>query len=257
MTGCIESPSIESAAQAIRELVDRREWVVLVGECRVDYEGRGASRSTPGKRLIIIKPGHSVLVHGPRNFKPENWQPEGSSIHVALEEGELVILAVRRRPREVLRVSCSRVEAVLHAEPGEPGAFVMYMSEEEIRDALARHPDLIEPGLRVVERERPVPSGFVDLYAVDSEGRPVVVEIKRVRAGEQAVRQLQRYLEALRKRGVRARGILVAPGFTERAVAEAARRGIRTVQVDLALLRRMIEEESPRKRSILDYLGRG
>ena len=251
--GCARDPSPEEAASLLNSLADSRSWAVLIGECWVEYEGRGASRSTPGRRLIIIKPSHSVIVHGPKNFRPENWQPDGSSITATVEGGLLVVRATRRRPRETLIITCSRIYSIQYADQGETGTFIMYLSEHEIRDALARNPSLVEEGLRIVEHERPVPSGFVDLYAIDREGRPVVIEIKRVKAGEAAVKQLARYLEALARKGVNARGILVAPGFTDKALYEASRRGIKTVTIDLNMLRRMIGSGG-RGRSLLDYL---
>jgi RecB family endonuclease NucS len=64
---------------------------------------------------------------------------------------------------------------------------------------------------------------------------------------------LSTYLEALRRKGVKARGILVAPGFSERALSEAARRGIKTVYIDLAKIRKLAEKDLYKPRKLEDY----
>lgn len=225
---------------------------MLAGRCWVEYEGRGVSRSTPGDRLVIVKPGGSVIVHGHKGFKPENWQPEGSVVYVEERGGTLVIRAVRRRPREVLVVTCDAIHGLMSYVPRETGSFTMYMSESEIRDAIARNPWIIGEGYRAVEREKPVESGFVDLFMADPEGRLVVVEIKRVKAGESAVRQLSQYLEALAKRGIVARGVLAAPGFTDAATREARARGIDLVYLDLKRLWELARRK-PKPRSLDEF----
>jgi len=226
--------SLEEAARILQAGLGPDRWLVFFGECFTEYEGRAASRTTPGDMLVIVKPSGAVIVHGPRGFRPLNWQPDTGSIMVRLHEGLLELVAVRRRPREVLYVRCARVHAVMAGWGAREGVFWMFVNEHEIRDFLAENPGLIEEGLRIVETERPVEPGFIDLYGVDREGRRVVVELKRVKAGEEAVRQLLRYLEALRRRGLEARGILVAPDFTEGAVREAERAGVKLVRIDLA-----------------------
>jgi len=164
----------------------------------------------------------------------------------------LLVRAVRRRPREVLYVYCDSLHGIMGYVPRETGGFVMYMSEAEIRDAIARNPWIIGEGYRPVEKEKPVESGFVDLFMADPSGRLVVVEVKRVRAGESAVRQLSQYLEALAKRGVTARGVLAAPGFTEAAIREARSRGIELVYLDLKKLRELAEKR-PRPRGLDEF----
>lgn len=255
MTGlCLGGPGLEETARAVREAMRRGMMLVFAGRCWVEYEGRGASRSSPGDRLVVVKPSGSVLVHGPRGFKPENWQPDGSILHVSVDGGMLRVRAVRRRPREVLLVSCDSVHMVAAWLPVEEGSFVMYLSEEEIRDAIRRDPSIIGEGYKVIDVEKPVEAGFVDLFMQGPDGGLVVVELKRIRAGEAAVRQLSQYLEALAKRGVRARGVLAAPGFTDAALREARARGIGLVYLDLKRLRGLVESRR-RPASLEDFLG--
>ena len=72
----------------------------------------------------------------------------------------------------------------------------------------------------------------------DGDGGWVAVEVKRV-ATIESVEQLTRYLERLRLDPALAacRGVLAAQRFRPQAVTLAEARGLRCVEVDLAVLR--------------------
>ncbi|MEB3852012.1 MAG: endonuclease NucS [Desulfurococcales archaeon] len=253
-------PPLEDAARALQGLLTAHRWVVLWGRCRADYEGRGASSSGEGDVLVVVKEDRSVIVHGPRGFRPLNWQPSGAAVTASMREGLLELRAVRKSPRETLTLTCSRVYLLSGLEGAVEPEFHMYLSEAEIRDILASNPSLIEEGLRIVGVERPVDPGFVDMYGIDREGRLVVFEIKRVKAGESAARQLLRYVETLRSRGhARVRGVLLAPDFTESAIRLLEASGLEHARIDP----RAIYEMAGRRRSVkrvrglTEYLGKG
>lgn len=246
---------LSEALEVLREALERRAWIAFWARCSAEYEGRSASKLAPGDVLVIVKQDRSVIVHGPRGFKPLNWQPDSSSVSVSLEGGVLVFRAVRRSLREVLTLRCPVVYGVTYSLGAVEGEFYMYVSEADIRDYLAEHPSEVEEGLEVVRAERPVDPGFVDLYARDSRGRVVVLEIKRVKAGEDSARQLLRYVDYFRRRGVEVRGILVAPDFTEAAIRLLEESGLEYRRVSLERVYRWVKERSRRRRGILDYLN--
>ncbi|MFN4045711.1 MAG: endonuclease NucS domain-containing protein, partial [Acidilobaceae archaeon] len=205
--------SLAEARDAIARGLERKSWIIAVALCRASYEGRGASEATVGDRVFMVKPDGSLIVHGPRGFKPLNWQPETSSISVSLEGDSLVLRAVRRHPREILVLECAQVYSITVGVSPEEGQYWMYMSEADIRDTIALNPrEILGEDIRIVDMEKPVEPGFVDLYGKDGKGNIVVMEIKRVKAGEEAARQLIAYVESLKARGAKVRGILVAPG---------------------------------------------
>ncbi|GAB6148178.1 endonuclease NucS [Stetteria hydrogenophila] len=247
--------SVEEALGAIRGALDRGAWLVFWARCSAEYEGRSASKLAPGDVLVVVKPDRSVIVHGPRGFKPLNWQPDASSLSASVEGGQLVFRAVRRSLREVLTLRCPVVYSVSYATGAVEGEFYMYVSEAEIRDYLAANPGELGEGLEVVRVERPVEPGFVDLYARDPEGRVVIVEVKRVKAGEEAARQLLRYVEHFRRRGVPVRGILAAPDFTEAALRLLSEAGLEYRRVSLEKVYRWVRGRSRARRGILDYLN--
>ncbi|MFL1382254.1 MULTISPECIES: endonuclease NucS domain-containing protein [unclassified Nocardiopsis] len=81
----------------------------------------------------------------------------------------------------------------------------MTAHEKHIRDFLAAHLEMIEPGLRTVRTEYHVPNsngarGFVDILARDKGDMWVVIELKR--SGEtarQALHEVAKYTELLRR----------------------------------------------------------
>lgn len=250
-------PSLEEAHRLAVEAVRSKAWLVLAGNCETSYEGRAASSSTPGDRLVMVKPDGSVIVHGPRGFKPLNWQPDTSSVEARLGPGGLELRAVRRSPREILVVRCPRIYYVALLRGAEEGGFWLYVNEAEIRDEAMRDPlEVLGERLRFIEAEKPVEPGFIDALAEDEQGRLVVLEFKRVKAGEEAVRQLLRYVEALRARSGRpVRGVLVAPDATEAARRLLEVSGLELRRIDLRMLYERIRgRRAGRRRSLEDYL---
>jgi endonuclease len=109
----------------------------------------------------------------------------------------------------------------------ESGGFVLMGTEAEMQQALARHPDIIEPGLQVLQRELPTDVGGIDLFARDADGALVVVELKRSKANQEAVHQLHRYVQSVRRLGQeRVRGILAAPAVTAPALNRLGNLGL-------------------------------
>ena len=89
-----------------------------------------------------------------------------------------------------------------------------------------------------MKREWPTEVGPVDLMCKDPAGEWVAIEIKRIGTIE-AVEQLTRYLAFIREDPAKAgcRGVLAAQTIKPQAVALAESRGLRCVEVDLAVLR--------------------
>jgi len=60
---------------------------------------------------------------------------------------------------------------------------------------------------------------MIDLCGIDKYGNFVIIEFKRRKAGLEAVSQLKRYVDEIRKeKGEKVRGILAAPDITENAL---------------------------------------
>jgi len=217
------SPTPEELAAFLQQHTRTRDCLVQVaGLAEVTYHGRATSTADVGSYLLLLKRDGSVQIHSPKGVKPMNWQPRTDEVTAFVEEGQCVLIASRRSPTEVVRMVFLEPVLALALALTEEAGFVLTGSEADMQEALAQNPDLIEPGLRVLNRELLVESGGIDLYAQDREGRYVVVELKRGRATQDAVSQLARYVSSVQRTVGSAvvRGILAAPSITTPARAQ-------------------------------------
>ncbi|HZQ03949.1 MAG TPA: endonuclease NucS [Gaiellaceae bacterium] len=216
---------------------------LLVARCEVEYSGRLSAHLPASTRLLIFKADGSVLVHADAGgYKPLNWMTPPT----VLEERDGVLVVRKRagRTEDRLEIRLLEVLADVEHEMGEAAALEKDGVERDLQEALAARPETLGDGLRLERREWPTDVGPVDLMCRDAGGGFVAVEVKRV-ATIDAVEQLARYLERIRLDPARAAcaGILAAATIKPQAATIAAARGIRCVEVDLALLRGAREPE--------------
>ncbi|MHB8606110.1 MAG: endonuclease NucS [Thermoplasmatota archaeon] len=215
-----------AAADFLRHELGRRV-VELVGRCRIEYDGRAASTLASGERLMLFKPDGTLLVHTAAKLKPVNWQPPGCTFSASVEDGKLVVTALREKPREMVRIVMDDIAAILSFALMDTEELALVGSEDDLQAYLAANPQLIEPGFSFWSRERDSQLGPMDLYGEDAKGNRVVIEVKRRPAQVGDGEQLRRYVERERKaRGTASaasegrkeftiRGILVAPVVSE------------------------------------------
>jgi hypothetical protein len=210
------SPTVEEAKKAVAVAVSQRKTILIIGDCSVHYQGRASSKLGPGERILIIKEDGSLLVHRSVGYEPVNWQPPGCIFNIQVKDDALEIHAVRRKPTESVKVFFDKVQIVYASSLADEGEFTLYASEEDMQRAILAEPSLLEEGFRPTSYEKKVEPGFVDVYGIDTEGNLVVVEIKRRTAGNEAVLQLARYVDAIEEEVNRkVRGILVAPNIAK------------------------------------------
>ncbi|PIU59213.1 endonuclease NucS [Candidatus Bathyarchaeota archaeon CG07_land_8_20_14_0_80_47_9] len=209
-------PNVAEAEKAVKEAVSQRKTLLVVGNCWVHYLGRAKSKLEPGERILIIKEDGSLLVHRSVGYEPVNWQPPGCIFNVQAKDALLEIRAVRRKPAESVKVFFDRIQMVSALSLQDSGEFSLYASEEDMQKAILCRPSLLEEGFKPISYEKRVQPGFVDIYGVDKDGKLVVVEIKRKKAGKEAAIQLAKYIDAVKSRADReVRGILAAPSIAK------------------------------------------
>ena len=211
----------------VQEALDHNRTLVIAGSCTVQYRGRATSTLEEGERLLCIKADGNVLVHRPRGLEPINYMSSSSDstldrkasgcfFHTTLVENQLEITVLNRKLREHLKISFSDISAILSLDFIDKGAFSLYASEKDMQQAILLKPTLIEDGFRVINYEKRIPSGFIDVYGIDAQGQFVVVEIKRKTADRRAVMQLRKYLDVIRgERIEQVRGIIAAPRISK------------------------------------------
>jgi RecB family endonuclease NucS len=211
---------------------------LVVARCEVTYTGRLTARLPEAVRLLMFKPDGSFLVHDDAGgYRPLNWMTPPTVV----EESDEAIVVRKRAGKTEDRLEVRLVEVLsdvthpLDATPLEKDGVERHLQEE-----LAAQPAALGERLHLVRREWPTDIGPVDLMCRDEEGRWVAVEIKRVGTID-AVEQLGRYLERIELDACR--GVLAAQVIKPQARTLAESRGIRCVEIDLAVLRGEREPE--------------
>ena len=216
---------------------------LIVARCEVTYTGRLTAFLPDSTRLLMVKADGSVLVHADAGgYKPLNWMTPPT----VFEDGGDVLVVRKRagRTEDRLEIRLLEVLSDVEHEMGEAAGLEKDGVERDLQEALAACPEALAEDLRLDRREWPTDIGPVDLMCRDGNGGWVAVEIKRVGTID-AVEQLVRYLERIRLDPAReaCEGILAAQRFKPQAVTLAESRGIRCVEVDLAILRGEREPE--------------
>lgn len=248
----LSHPSLTEARAEIARAVEARQLVVMVASCTVSYSGRTGSQLGRGERLILLKKDGCALVHRSRDQQPVNWQPSGCVIQSSIDNDKLVIKAVRPSPLESLVIASEQVQFLGTFDLKDEAEFLLHATEEDMQRAIILQPEIIEPGLKVMDFEKKVVPGFVDVYASDVQGNTVVIEIKKDPAGFPAIKQLSEYLKYLPPPpGRRLRPIIVAPGLAKGSQSLLSRLGIEFKQVSLQKCVEILQKQPSADQQVL------
>jgi endonuclease len=212
---------------------------LVVARCEVTYTGRLTAVLPEAVRLLVFKSDGSVLVHDDTGgYKPLNWMTPPTVVE---ETGDTIVIRKRAgKTEDTLEIRVAEVLSDVAHDMGESAALQKDGVERHLQEELAAQPAALGDDLRLVRREWPTDIGPVDLMCRDGDGAFVAVEIKRIGTID-AVEQLSRYLERIDLDGCR--GVLAAQAIKPQARTLAEARGIRCVEVDLAVLRGEREPE--------------
>jgi len=250
----LENPTVEEAAEFVRNALSEHKALIMVGNCWVDYRGRASSKLESGERIVMVKEDGSVLVHRPDGYEPVNWQPPGCLFQTRVTKDVLEVRAVRRKPSESVRVFFDSVYLLSALSLVDKGTFSLYASEEDMQRAILVEPEILEQGFKPITYEKKVEPGFVDVYGIDKDGKFVVVEVKRKTAGKAAALQLAKYVDSVKATVSReVRGVLVAP-----RLAKGVQRLLATLGLDFKALdpRKCAEVLSrPETRRLEEFFG--
>lgn len=210
---------------------------LIVARCEVNYTGRLSTHLPEAVRLIMVKGDGTLMIWddgGRSQVKPLNWMTAPTAIE---DLGDALVV---RKPKteDVLEIRLAQVLSDVVHDMGESAALQKDGVERDLQELLAASPAALGEELVLVKREWLTDVGPVDLMCKDADSEWVAVEIKRIGTIE-AVEQLTRYLGFIREDPAKARcrGLLAAQSIKPQAVALAEARGIRCVEVDLAVLR--------------------
>ena len=224
---------------------------LMIARCSIDYTGRLSTHLGEATRLLMLKADGTFMVwsdHTSQSVKPLNWMTPPTVIEESGAPPTRIVVRKHAGANEDrLEVAIHEVLSDVTHEMGSPDADHALAKdgiEAHLQELLADAPQWCGEGFRLVRREWPTDIGPVDLMCRDPADGWVAVEIKRV-AGIEAVEQLTRYLERIRRDPAFAecRGVLAAQAIRPQARVLAGARGIDCVEVDLAVLRGEREPE--------------
>jgi RecB family endonuclease NucS len=202
---------------------------LTVARCSVTYTGRGDTTLQEAVRVIIVKADGAVSIHHDHGNKPLNYMGKGNVFTEV--EGEDALYWNFDTRKESLQVRITEIFSEVDMEVDVDNSVLERDgTEHQLQAWLADHPEALGEGFTFVQREYPTGAGPVDLLVQDSNGTPVVVEVKRV-AMLGAVDQASRYISALQEfEGFEdATAIVAALDIRPNTQKLADKRGVRTV----------------------------
>lgn len=238
--------------QKIKEAIEKKELISIACTCEIWYSGRAESYLPKGDRIILIKPDGTFLVHQPRGSAPVNYMKEGSVHSVSHDKNILFINSANIEKKEYLDVKASRVHFIQSMLMYDSEKIQLAGTEKDMSDMIYKTPSLIENGFKPLSREEHTKYGFIDVFGYDKNNNLVVVECKRYTADLNAVTQLRRYVEKIKKvKGIKkARGVLASPSISASALRMLTDWGFEHRVVKPP---KYLERYNKDQKSILDY----
>jgi len=213
---------------------------LIVARCEVVYTGRLTAVLPEALRLLMVKDDGSVMVHADTGgYKPQNWMTPPTVLEFEGEPLErIVVRKFAGKTEDRLDIRIAEIVSDVAHDMGEAAELEKDGVERHLQEELAAAPHWCGEGFRLVRREWPTDIGPVDLMCRDEDDGWIAVEIKRV-ATLEAVEQLTRYLDFIRRDPAMGEcaGVLAAQQIKPQARTLAESRGMRCVEVDLAVLR--------------------
>lgn len=204
---------------------------VIIAELSVVYTGRGDTYLPPATRALILKNDGAVSIHDDAGNKPLNYMNGGKYelTETPLSDGS-VLWSFDTRQESIQVTLHDIISDSDHELTPDAPRLERDGTESQLQGWIAEHPDVLGEGYTFVAREYATGAGPVDILAVDPEGRPVVVEVKRT-AMLGACDQIGRYVTAIREQPgfENAVGLIAALDIRPKTEALAIKRGIETV----------------------------
>ena len=207
-------PSQNRFRVLLERALRKNHSISVLCNCEVEYKGRAVSQLKEGDRIVLIKPDKTVIVHQPTGRNPVNWMP--AMAHLRLEENALSVHSVS--PREFMQIVFNEVYVFSSSNLKDAATIVQVGSESDMANMIYENPRLLGEFMPASLEEQTA-YGFIDVFGRDYNNNLVVVECKRYKAGLDAVQQLRRYVEKIKKDKDKknVRGVIAAPAITGNA----------------------------------------
>ena len=216
----LKFPSLESGFIALSNVFNNKSSCVINGRCRIWYSGRAESFLDFGERLVVIKKDGTIIVHRDEGSTPINWMPASTFHTVSVSSDKLVLISVLQKDGQQLKMEFDKLNFINSFVLEDAASFVSAGSEKEMAMMIYNNPSIINANFKPLSLEEHTKYGFIDVFGYDKDNILTVIECKRYSAGLDAVTQLRRYVEKIKKsRGLgKVNGIIAAPKITTNAL---------------------------------------
>ncbi len=206
----------------LEEELKKGNTIILIGNCKVDYDGRINSHLELGERIVIIKNDRSVVVHKPKGVMPINYMKEKSLVEFEYKEEEKVFLLKVHsiKNKESMIVEFYNIKHYHSLPLFDERTIELEGTEKDMSDMIMEKPELISKDFKPLSREEHNKYGFIDVFGYEKD-KLVIVECKKIQAEYNAVMQLDRYVKRISEsKGIpleKIKGIIAAPSISESA----------------------------------------
>ena len=204
---------LEPLADKLNQILGKTA-IQLVGTCTAIFDGRVRSELPSGTRLLLIKSDTSIILHGENGVKPLNWQKAyDGKIEFKYSSKGLEMYTYRPKTAETFTILFSTVSHAFSYASKDNVSLSIQGDERDLVNYLVANPSIIEEGLTVASREKETLVGFIDIEAIDRNGKKLIIEVKKQKATPKDAFQLLRYIDTLEKlEKKRYRGMLISAG---------------------------------------------
>lgn len=220
-------PDFEALDRALSAAQEVNNVLVIFGTCSIEWRGNRDGSIESGQRIILCKPDGAVSVHRPNGARAIARQGVHSTLELyPLNEG-LLLYGGKSKGEYSINIQLHEIPLVVVYDASDKAEPEHRETEKAMHGFIKSNPESLEDGLRILHHEHSTDVGKIDFVAADKDGNRVIIEVKAQYARLKHVDQLQRYVKHYnRTDDAYVRGLLVAPGFGERAKKELRRNGL-------------------------------
>ncbi|MFH1316546.1 MAG: endonuclease NucS [Candidatus Woesearchaeota archaeon] len=214
--------------------IKKKESIIMLCSCTVNYSGRAESYLSKGDRIVIIKEDTTLLVHQPKGSNPINYMKYETSHDVSLNKGVLKLSSRNLALKEYMDILIHEVYSLRTRKMEDNKTLILQGTEKDMAEMIFNNPEMIEKGFKPLTMEEHIKFGFIDVFGHDKDNILTIIECKRYNADFSAVSQLQRYVKKVKEsRGVPiVRGVLAAPRISPNAKEMLEGLGYKFVKIE-------------------------
>ncbi len=201
----------------LKGALEKNQDIMLMCNCKVEYDGRAKSHLSTGDRIILIKSDKSLIIHQPTGNNPVNYMKPGTHHQITTENSSTVVNSYN--DKEYMKVTINKIHSLHSHKLEDTEKIKIAGTEADMNEHILRNPQLIHSNFKPLSLEEHTKYGFIDVFGyINNE--LAVVECKRFTADLSAVSQLRRYVEKIKKtKGLKkVKGIIASPSITPNAL---------------------------------------